>query len=451
MQQNSKNFKVNKSIVLTSFLTQFVQYGINLFILPIILNKFSSDTLAIWYIFISIHGLTNLLDFGLSSCFTRFFSYIFSGATKIGDTGIPKEHNDTQIDIQLFNDLLYITRKSYTIISLGIIFLGLVFGTIYLNYVIKIFQHPNLLYIWLLFICIISFSYYVNYYTTVIRGKGLITLNNTIILSSRLLYLISLTIALEMGLDLASMVIALGASTLCQFIISKYKYIDSVERQELKSLNSKFLGNIKFKTIWTNAQKVGLTSIGVFMFSQSGVFLSSVFLNLTEVAQLGLILQIFSVLIVISRVCLNTFIPKISSLWVKSNKLKIKKYFSISQMVGYAIYFLGVSMLILLGNKFLEFIHSQTLLPNNKVIILYGIFYLMEITHGNCTTLISTKNEIPFYKSAIFAGVLSIIITIALLKIGLGIYSFPLGLISGSLPYNSWKWPLVVYKDLYKS
>ena len=75
----------------------------------------------------------------------------------------------------------------------------------------------------------------------------------------------------------------------------------------------------------------------------------------------------------------------------------------------------------------------------------------MEITHGNCVTLISTENKVPFYKASIVSGVISIIVTLILLVNNVGIYSFPIGLICGSLPYNSWKWPLVVYKMLWKN
>lgn len=450
MQQSSQNFKVTKKTIFTSFFTQFIQYGINLFILPILLNRFSSDTLAIWYIFISIQSITNLLDFGLSSSFTRFFSYIFSGANKIEDIGIPKDYNNTQISIPVLHDLLYITKRSYLIIACIIFILLITFGTLYLNYVIDIVKNNNLLLTWLLFTSVVSFAYYVNYYTIVIRGKGLITLNNIIVTSSRILYLVFLIISVELGWGITSMVIALGASTICQFIICSNNYLSPNEKKELNQLGKKYYGNIKFRTIWTNAQKVGLTSIGVFMLSQTGVLLSSIFLSLDDVAKLGLILQIFSVLVVISRVCLTTYIPKISALWVKGGKDRIKKYFTVSQIVGYVIFISGLVICILFGNKFLYLIHSQTLLPDNWVIALYGMFYLMEITHGNCTTLISTKNEIPFYKSAILSGIVSIIITIVLLKLGIGIYAFPIGLILGSLPYNSWKWPLVVYRDLYK-
>lgn len=450
MLQDSKNFKVTQKTIFTSFFTQFIQYGINLFVLPILLNRFSSDTLAIWYIFISIQSLTNLLDFGLSPSFSRFFSYIYSGANKIEGVGVPKDYNDTQISLPLLNDLLNITRKSYLLIASGIFILLIIFGSLYLNYVLYIFTNIRLLTTWLLFSLIISLQYFINHYTVVIKGKGHITTYNLIITSSRVVYLLLLIIAVEIGLGITSIVIALGASTIFQLITCKIQYLDKREKAELNKLEKTYYNTIKFKTIWTNAQKVGLTSVGVFLLSQTGVFLSSIFLSLDDVAKLGLILQIFGVLVVVSRVCLSTFQPKFSALWIKGELLRIKKYFTISQLTGYVIFSIGVLFCILFGNRLLTFIHSQTMLPNNFVIGLYAIFYFMELTHGNCTTLISTKNEIPFYKSAIVSGIVSIIITIILLKIGIGIYSFPIGLILGGLPYNSWKWPLVVYRDLYK-
>lgn len=445
MAKGKEYFEVTKFTLLISLLTQFLRYGVNILILPLILNKFSTDVLAIWYVFIAIQQFANLLDFGISPSFSKSFSFVYAGASELKEDGCTIEQTGT-ISFPLLKKLLYTTEILYKRLSLVIFSLLAVFGSLYLYFTIEDVT-INILLVWLLFSVSTGFMSYSNYYLTVIIGKGNITLNNIIILTSRIIYLVVLSVSIYFECGLLSLVLANFSQILIQYLISKKYYLTNAEILELDTVD--FVANNELlHIIWTNAKKLGLTSVGVFLFSQLGIFIANIYFPLSDVAQIGLTLQLFGIIVVVARVGLSTYVPKFSSLWVRNDLASIKRIFMLCQCYGYLVLFVAVFVLLRYGNDLFNLIGSQTSLPSKSLIIAYGFFYFMELTHGNCTTLLGTENKVPFYKASLIAGGGAIIFTLIFIYSGVGILSLPLGLICSSLPYNSWKWPYVLIKRL---
>ena len=445
MAKDKEYFKVTKITLLISLLTQFLRYGVNILILPLILNKFSTDVLAIWYVFIAIQQFANLLDFGISPSFSKSFSFVYAGASELKEDGCTIEQSGT-ISYPLLNKLLYTTKFLYRRLSVVIFFLLATFGSLYLFLTIEGVTINTLL-VWLLFSVSTGFMSYSNYYLTVIIGKGNITLNNIIILASRITYLVVLFVSIYFDCGLLSLVLANFSQILIQYLISKKQYLTHSERSKLTT--AEFVANNELlRIIWTNAKKLGLTSVGVFLFSQLGIFIANIYFPLSDVAQIGLTLQLYGIIVIVARVGLSTYVPKFSSLWVRNDLTSIKRIFLLCQCYGYLVLFVAVFVLLRFGNDLFRLIGSQTSLPSTSLIIAYGFFYLMELTHGNCTTLLGTENKVPFYKASLIAGGVAILFTLIFIYSGVGVLSLPLGLICSSLPYNSWKWPYTVIKRL---
>lgn len=444
MQNNTSTFDVNKTTLFVSYISQFFQYGIAFLVLPILLRELDAQTVGVWYLFLSIHSLVSLLDFGFGPSVQRSFSYVFAGAKSLYADGYDSSP-DKHLNYNLINSLLYTCKFIYKRISIFIFLLGSTIGSLYLHHSLKNFFDINIFFIWILYIGTTALYFYYCYFLSVIRGRGNITHYNFIVISSKSIYVLSLFILLILNCGLLSLIVANFLNIIVIIIIGKRLYLSNVDKKRLHNCDKP--ENL-YKIIWKNARNSGLVSLGVFLLSQAGIFLSGMFLNLTEVAQLGLLLQVFGIIVVLSRVNINTVLPKISSLWVSGTIKEIRQIFIKNQFIGYVIYFICVLFLFVLGNRVLALINSNVVLPSNDVILLYALFYLMELTHGNCCTLISSSNNIPFVKASIISGVIAIITSLVFLYLKLGMISFPLGLICGSLPYNSWKWPVVTYKIL---
>ena len=433
------NFQVGKWALFWGYISQFFQYGTALIILPVILNKLPADDMAVWYIFMSISSIVGLVDFGFSPSISKQVSFVYSGVNVLSKDGIAENGKKLSdgVNLSILNDLYRTCISLYRKIAIIIGLVLLLLGTLYLFYVVDDIDY-TIIGSWLVFIVSSVYSFYYNYILVFIRGRGLIKENNKLIIISKGVQIVVLYVCLILGWGLLSLVISNFLSTFVMRVLGRKMMIEP-----------EFLANIKKHTeyndltgiIWYNAKRYGITSLGV--------FLSGIFLSLNEVSELGLTIQLFTILTVVARVPLSSYISKISSLFVDDNILQIRRYFVLCQSLCYVIYFLGSGVILLSGNWILrEIINSKTLLPDITVLTLYFFFYLMEVTHGNCVTLISAENKVIYYRAAIVSGFMSVTSTLLFLCFGLGIYSFPLGLIMGSLPYNSWRWPYYVYNRL---
>lgn len=440
-----QNFQIGIKSLGWSYVAQFFQYGTALLILPLILNRLSSDEMALWYLFLSILSIVGLVDFGFSPSLSKQVSFVYSGARSVEKEGVITQDSFKGIDCELLNDVYRTCKSIYRKISIVIGGLLITFGSIYIIEVTSNIS-CDLIISWIMFVVSIIYNFYFNYILIFIRGRGLIEEQNKILIISKGAQILTLFVFVLCGLGLLSLVISNFISTFIMREMGKRIMLDDNEKREIDRYDSyKDLTS----TIWYNAKRFGIASLGVVLLAQSNIFLSGLYLSLDSVARLGLTIQIFTILTVVSRVMLSSYGPKFSFLFVNNEIKNIRSLFIKCQLVGYFIYISGSAIVFIYGNELLtQLIHSKTLLPQTTVLLLYFLFYLMELTHGNCVTLISYENKVPYYKAGLISGITSIISTFIYLYLGMDIYSFPLGLVTGSLPYNSWKWPYVVLKRL---
>ena len=300
--------------------------------------------------------------------------------------------------------------------------------------------------IWIFFSFSTAFNYYYGYVNIFARGRGNIDLLNKTIIISKIVYIIIVYLLILSQWGLGALVFGNFLSALTARVVCLKGFYDKDFRFKLKSHSVKHKN--LFPIIWHNAKRFGLASLTTFAFSQANIFIAGAFLSINDVAELGLALQLMGIIVTCARVPFNTYYPRICALWVTKSIKAIRDIFIPCQLIGYLIWMVGFVILIFWGNVILEIFHSKTYLPQTGVILIYALFYLMELTHGNCSMLISSQNIVPFLNAAIVACITSISLMFLLIYLGFGLYSFPIAMCLGNIPYNSWKWPVETYKLL---
>jgi O-antigen/teichoic acid export membrane protein len=216
----------------------------------------------------------------------------------------------------------------------------------------------------------------------------------------------------------------------------------------LNKANEKFTFKEIFQAIWGNSKKTGLVALGVFGMTQANILIAGQFIELKFVAQLGLCMQLFTMLQNFSRLYFSTYMPRFNNLRILNKLVELKKDFFRSMKIGWCIYFLGFIIIFSAGDSILSLINSRTLLPSQLILCLFGIMYLMEITHGNCAVFITTKNTVPFLGATLYTSTGIVLLSLLFVaQFKLEILSFPLATIICQCFYNAWKWPLEVIKD----
>ena len=120
-------------------------------------------------------------------------------------------------------------------------------------------------------------------------------------------------------------------------------------------------------------------------------------------------------------------------------------YFCFIAVVG------GISI-VLLGDWALNLVKSQTQLLATLPLIGITIFSLLDGHQIIATNILLASNKVPFLKSSLITGIVSILMIIIFLYIfKLGIWALILGPGIIQILYQDWKWPLSVYQQMFSN
>jgi len=268
-----------------------------------------------------------------------------------------------------------------------------------------------------------------------------------IVIMGQSVYLVIATVLIMAGKGLIAIVAAQASSV----IVVRWLSYQSFFTEEIKNkllFSVSRLKNEVLEAITPNAIKIGLTSLGGFMVVRSGIVIGSLFLSLDDIASYGVTMQIIGVIAGLSGIYTATFQPKIAQLRVTNNNNAIKKIYIKGQVVLLLTFFVGGLCLLFLGEWALNFMKSQTRFLPSMIVLFAVIISFLEKNHAIAGGVLLTSNEVPFFKSSLIAGGVTIILIIMMLHFGdMKLWALVLGPGIAHL-YNNWKWPYEVYLQL---
>lgn len=445
--------KITKKDLSWSYLAEILQFGSNLFILPLILRSLESKELAIWFIYLAISRLAGLFDFGFQGNIMRNITYIFSGATELKKTGLVNTISNNQIDFNLLKSIIRAVKSIYFIIA-ALTFFFLIFGGSYYIYDITdgIWVDKQILYSWPIMVLSTTLNIYYLYYTSFLVGRGLVKENKKAIIYSNLIYLFSSILLLTLGFGLVGISIAFLIQSITIRMFSYKFFYDSSLILSLKSASYSLSKKEAFTILWSNSWKMGIVSLGAFLILQANTLILPKYETLIMVAQYGLTLQIINFLYRISLIHFNTIYPQLTSNRINSNHNEIIKLLGTSYTIFICTYLVGAIGLLFFGNNILAIIGSKTLLFSFNILAIMLLTFLLEANHSIAAVIITSKNEVPFYFAALITGLAIVTLSLVLFEFtDLGIWAIIISQFVVQLSYNNWKWPLYVLKDLNTS
>lgn len=443
------DIKISKSDVIWSFAAQFFNIASGFITMPLILNKLTTEEIAMNYLMMTVGSLVALIDFGFNPQFGRNVTYVFSGAqnlTKDGlagvQTGAPNFH--------LLRGLIDVAKRTYRIMSIIVLALMLTLGTWYIYIVTNGFSNVNNSFIiWILYSVSVFFNIYFYYYSPLLTGRGQIKESKQALLVSRISYIVLAYVFLLMGWGLIGVVLANFISPFLGRVLNHYFFYDRDMRLKLskEKVTREEKGEL-FTIIWYNAKKLGVNFIGAYAITKFAMFIAGLYLSMDDIASYGLMTQLVSILTGVANVFFTTFIPSISNYKVLGENNKLIKNFARSQFVFVLIYVLGAIVIVLLGPCILDLIGSNAVLPANYILIFFLVITLLENNHSNFATVITISNKVPFVTAALLSGALICLfdfLTLQFTSLGMfGIVLVP-GLVQ--LVYNNWYWPKYVLRE----
>lgn len=443
-------FLSDRKNIFWGYAAQLLNIGAGLIILPAVVTFLSPDEVGLWFVFISIAGIAQLLELGFQPILIRNFSYVYAGAKNLTADGVPECCNDF-FNQELFSDLFVSAKYIYSIVSMLASLLLFGAGTAYIfTLLTDSVDQTNAISGWLLYSAGLVISFYYGYLNAVLQGRGEVAEANKIIFLSKIFFVIFGASLLFFDFGLVGMGVASIASTVLSRFMARRIIFSKNYPEVLKISPTKGGAKIVSCLLWYNASRFGVVLLGVFLIWRANVLIAASLLGLSDAASYGLAVQLFFMLNSVSSVPLNISLPKINTLQAQGNTSEIYKTFCTILVFSLCMYIVAALFLMVFGNAALTFISSPTKLPDTPILGLMAVVFFLELNHGSCANFISTRNKTPFATSSIMTGVAIVLIS-SLITPCFGVWGLVAAQGSVQILYNNWKWPLEAAKLLKAS
>lgn len=438
--------KIGKKDLAWQFFSLIVTFGVNFLTLPFLLKFLSSAEIAIWYILLSIASFVSLLDFGLNPSISRNVTYAYSGVSELKKHGV-SSYNLNKPNIELLNEVVNSTKKIYSYLGIISFILLIVFGSYYMLSIIGKTDVHYLELSWLIFVGSMVFNIYFSYISVILRGIGKIRELNKSMVIARFIQLGITILLLFFGFNL------LGAS-LGWFAYGFFFRIIGISKINESNLftksHNKYSSNplTLIKLIWPNSWREALISFTKYVTTQVTTLILPFFIDLDRIATYSITLQLLIACASISTSIYVALQPRLQYTNAKNDIVTSKEIVSISITSYYALYFTGSFILFFIGIPLLSYIKHDMIIDIKMFI---SIFIYIGVLYGQnaFASIISTKNVLPYVKGFVITSFVSLVVNFLYLSISRNprIDFLVYFLLSTQLLYNSWKWPLYVFKD----
>ncbi|MFA6074739.1 MAG: O-unit flippase-like protein [Negativicutes bacterium] len=441
------NIKLSLKDIIWSYLGVIIKAGANLIILPVCLRYMSADEMGMFYIFMSINAMMLLFDLGFSPTITRFVSYAFGGAKLITGKGFLDAEQHGQPNFALIGQLMRLAKKIYLIISLAVLIVLAIFGSIYIDYVGKALPLGYLFTAWAVFLGGIVLNLFNYYWAPCLVGIGKVKLFQKANVYSQVFYLLMITVSVPfVKYPLVCIAVAYALSGIIMRSIAKYYLKISVNMND--SQGEKTIQNDKtvFAILFANARKIVLVTVGSLLVNQGSMFLCSIFFSISTVASFGLTTQLFAAVATIGATYVRTFLPAINEASMRNNHELLVKLLAKSVVVGWSIFLCGVLAIVVVLPHFILLLKSHTELLPAPLLLLVALYMFLEFNHGQIFALfIYAKNEIPFVIPSLVSGCAIVIIAVFNVKIlGYGLVGILSAQFLVQAVFQNWYWPRLV-------
>ena len=443
--------RIGRADVLWNFAATFLRITASILLYPLILRMMTPEKVGVWTIFLTITSLVTLLDFGFNPSFTRNITYVLSGVKSLKPKGFsaPEDHNES-IDYGLLKGVVKSMQWFYSRIAILLFILLITLGTYYIFTILKTYKGDQTeVYIaWGILCVITTYSLYTLYYDSLLQGSGMIKRSKQINIIGQLVYLLLASLLILAGFGLVAIVFSQASSVMIIRYLSYRSFFTAELKHNLHSAEARPRKEV-LAAIYPNALKLGLTSLGGILVSRSAIVIGSLYLTLENIAAYGISIHLIMVISTLAATYIYTFQPKIAQLRVENNEEEIKKIYVKGALILFFVFALGGIGLVLTGEWVLRVIGSQTQLMPRVMVAVALLVYYLEMNHGVAGSILASKNEVPYFKAALVAGGITVLLLLGFFKftpMGLWAMIAAPGIAQGI--YQNWKWPVTVAKEL---
>lgn len=434
--------------------TSWARYGAHAgglgIVIPLVLNRFSTAEIAVYFLFLTITGLRMIADFGIRVTFTRCIAYSAGGAQNINC--IPQDHQslDGKPNFKLMLSITGTMSIIYRWLSF-LTFIGFsTIGTIAVyRQIDKLDNSISGWIAWSVIVIITTIVFRSNQFFAFIEGNNYVALIRRWEAIHYIVGAIFSVVVILFGGNLLALVvteqivylsIALIARLLSKTILDGW----------LKRQARLFFDRDIFCQIWPAIWRTGLGLVMAKSLVEISGIIYAQFASSSQVATILLAIRLIRTVSDFSQASYYSKLPLMARLLAQGNRNKLIAVSQRGMAISYWVFFLGWAMLGIGGDIFMELINSNAEFPPSLFWGLLGIGYLFERYGAMHLQLYSTMNQIIWHKANGYSGLIYLVsLTCFFPKIG--IYALPVSVILSYLCFYTWYSALHSHKYIIKS
>jgi O-antigen/teichoic acid export membrane protein len=433
------------------YLAQFLNVGSGLLLLPFVVHHLPIEQVGLWFVFITLAALAQLLELGFQPTVARNTAYVYAGARTLSATGIPTDlHDSGQPHLPLITELIGACKLIYRTVALLASLALLIGGSIYISILAK--ELPDRLPIisaWIMYSAGTLANFYFGYANALLQGRGDVNLANKTIIASRMALLTLGLIVLGSGLGLPG----LGGAMLVSCIIGRWLAMHYLRRD--LSMRSALADRAPqsravARTMWHNASRLGVVQVSAFLIQRANVLVASSFLGLAAAASYGLVITILMTLSNVAMAVLQVRLPALTRARTKNDYGELRAMLGEVLLISWLLFTVGLIVLVVLGNPLLSLLAGKSALLPTLQLLLFGTILALEMNHSIAATFLTTRNAVPFLRPSVISGIATLALSLTLVH-SWGVW----GLIAAQglvqLSFNNWRWPWMVQQELKSS
>lgn len=441
--------QITRGDLLWGYAAQALNLGGGLMLLPFSARYLSHDDLGLWFVFMALASLAQLLELGFQPTLARNVSYVYSGATRLCKTGLPSEASGAQVDMHLLACLLSAARVIYRTVAALAVLVMLGLCSFYIMTLLTPGQSVSRsLFAWLTFSAGAIISFYFGYINGILQGRGDVTQSSKVTVLTRGSLVVFSVAALSMGYGLVGLGIASLISASIGRISAHYYFTkDPLIARVGEAEGSAESRNEILHTLWYNAGRLGVVQIGAFLIQRGNVLIAASFIGLAASGSYGITVTALMALSGMASVVCQLQLPHLAALQAAHDKKAAAAVFGETLLMSWFLFLVGLVFVVIAGDKLLSAIGSNNHLLSKPLCLMLGLILLLEMTHSVAASYLTTLNHVPFVTAAILSGICVSLMTLALIQ-PFGIAGMIAGQGLVQLAYNNWKWPLEAVRHL---
>jgi O-antigen/teichoic acid export membrane protein len=370
--------------------------GGGLLVLPLALRHLSPEEMAHWYILQSIVTSATFLEFSLAPAFNRAAAFYAAGGAELSQAGITTGEKKEANEAGLLS-LHALKKKCFLWVSTFCL-LSVLLSSIFLS---PNKLNPNSIFAAALIAGAATLNLWNSGTVAVLNGCGYIASTSIAGVASSLIGMVAAAVATKLEYGVVGLAVGSTVAAAVGTVLNHGRIVRIATRWRK---DCKKAPTVSFITLWPAVWKSAAIGLGATLLFQSQILVASRTLPSSEVASLGLSIQVVSLLSAVATVFVQANVPNYITYRVQGRSSELKSEFAINLVFGISTYALGAVIILLIGPKIIEYIGGQTSLIPLPMLVFLVFYRFLEFHHVQFAILIASDNRQPFVLPATISG-----------------------------------------------